>query len=358
MENPGLTSYIEFRESEGYTVQRISVDYIETGGTGSDLPEKIRNTLINAVPPDGLSYMLILGSLDQVPNRKAYPDPADTDRWVYTDYYYCDLTGTWDSDGDGYAGEYGEDDPSEQITIISGRIPFDEPTIIQQVLERIVAYEQDQTSYKREILIGAARLFYQNDTSTMVNEVIEHTIIPGGYSETTYYTDQLGTYCDGQLDASSFLTAWNQQDYGVVFFTAHGAKTYVVLGPNPDMNDHFLELGIPPSVDKPALVLTSACGVNDPEVASLGKGYLETGVAVTFFGSSRTTTPDWEYVAINAQMEFLTYLLADGDTLGKATQRMLDYYTSRVNVPAALAGPAHFQNLYGFNIAGDPTIKP
>jgi len=81
--------------------------------------------------------------------RYCYPDPknhirsndTNKDGSVPTDYYYADLTSDWDSDKDGYYGEYQQDNVDFENELIVGRIPFDDINTIKEILDRSIEFE-------------------------------------------------------------------------------------------------------------------------------------------------------------------------------------------------------------------------
>ena len=68
--------------------------------------------------------------------RTCYPDPTnhapDGIHDIPTDYYYADLTGNWDYDGDGFYGERGQDTVDFTPEVIVGRIPTDGSSAVPQ----------------------------------------------------------------------------------------------------------------------------------------------------------------------------------------------------------------------------------
>ncbi|GAH78197.1 unnamed protein product, partial [marine sediment metagenome] len=136
----GLVSTVDtfktWKESLGYSVNVVTKDWIDSNYSGADIQEKIRNFLIDKYAAWGIKYVLIVGphttgtASTNIPMRICYPDPTDhtTDYAVPTDYYYAELTGNWDSDGDGWYGEYGQDNPDYYPEVYVGRWLTDDPT--------------------------------------------------------------------------------------------------------------------------------------------------------------------------------------------------------------------------------------
>ncbi len=123
---------------------------------GVDLAARIRNFLKDRYATWGIEYVLLVGDYNAVPMRYCYPDPnnhsngaGDPSNWpwagdVPTDYYYADLSSadnqSWDSDGDGFCGEYGQDNPDLLAEVYVGRIPTNIPYRITYTLNKLVTF--------------------------------------------------------------------------------------------------------------------------------------------------------------------------------------------------------------------------
>jgi hypothetical protein len=112
-----LWPIIDMKEIEGFQVETISTQTISTTVSGRDLAEKIRNWLKNrwqANAPDEV-YALLVGRADVLPIRDVgwlgdddhlLPGtPRFHPAWP-SEWYYADLHTNWDSDNDGFYGEF------------------------------------------------------------------------------------------------------------------------------------------------------------------------------------------------------------------------------------------------------------
>lgn len=112
-----LWPLIELKQMEGYQLETISTQLIEVSVSGRDLPEKIRNWLKGRwedYDPAPV-YALLVGRHDVIPARQVgwegdlahrTPEQEGYAPAVLTEWYYADLDSDWDSDGDGFYGEY------------------------------------------------------------------------------------------------------------------------------------------------------------------------------------------------------------------------------------------------------------
>jgi hypothetical protein len=171
------STFISWKESIGFNIKIIKTsDSLIQDQFGEDLPAKIRNFLRTYYQEWGILYVLIVGDHETIPMRYCYPDPDNHNFDIYswsnggevpTDYYYADLSydddESWDSDGDGYYGEFIEDNPNFKAEVYVGRIPTSDPLKIIYSLNKIVSYEQDTSEWKNNALQAGSMLFYKNE---------------------------------------------------------------------------------------------------------------------------------------------------------------------------------------------------
>lgn len=115
-----LDNFVYLKELMGHTVKIVTEDDFGslTGQAPNGRAEKIRQWLINNYASMGINHVLLIGdpdpddpsnatdSVGDIPMKMCWPRYFS---WNYrespTDYFYADLTGNWDLDGDGYFGE-------------------------------------------------------------------------------------------------------------------------------------------------------------------------------------------------------------------------------------------------------------
>jgi hypothetical protein len=201
-----------WKASLGFDLRTVlTTDPEITGQPGGDLAERIRNFLRANYGPWGIEYVLLVGNYEDIPMRYCYPDPENHlhdpsnpgvgPGSVPTDHYYADLSlpdaESWDSDGDGFHGELGDDNPDFLAEVSVGRIPTSSGSRITYTLDKLVRVEQDTGAWKRHALHAGAILFFENqdgsgiplrDGATCVDE-IEKSVMDGWtmsrYSEQT-----------------------------------------------------------------------------------------------------------------------------------------------------------------------------
>ncbi|HEX3047096.1 MAG TPA: C25 family cysteine peptidase [Bacillota bacterium] len=115
-----LADFVQMKERSGHTVRVVTeTDYGSlTGQAPNGTAEKIRQWLINHEAPNGtplgiINYVMLIGDpspddplrtneiVGDLPMKMCYPRYYESDdRECPTDYFYADLTGNWDLDGD------------------------------------------------------------------------------------------------------------------------------------------------------------------------------------------------------------------------------------------------------------------
>ena len=366
-----LMNFKQWKETVGYNVKIVNTSYIYTNYEGEDKPEQIRNFLIDKYAEWGIKYVLLVGSHNSIPMRYCYPDPTvheDNSNWkVPTDYYYADLTGDWDSDGDGFYGEMlnhstgkYDDDVDFYPEVYVGRIPVDDHESIQNICTKTMLFEQDDGGWKQKALLLGAKTFNEGGCGDSLMEKIKLDILqPKGYNVTTMYEKEgwkpSPIPCDCPITKSNVLSIW-PTGYGLVTWHAHGSATrayrlvwrwwkeewYTFLQSSDVsvLND-----------EKPSIVFSASCHNAEPEDEdNLGTALIEHG-AVAFIGATRFVYCGG-YDAGNSALDyhFHRYLLNESQTVAESL------YKSNVYVwedGTWMSGV----NMYGFVLYGDPSLR-
>ena len=240
-----LASSINFfknwKELIGHSVKIVNSSWVYSNYDGSDTQEKIRNFLIDKYAEWGIEYVLIVGSYSNIPMRYCYPDKNNHNEngKTPTDYYYADLTGDWDSDGDNFYGERDDDSPDFNAEVWIGRIPVDTLGIVEDICQKTIDFELDNYGWKDKVLLCGPIANFENedssdwpetDDATLMEELWYDIYQPNGFSRTTMYEkDGLSpsSYsCDYPLTHSNVLSYW-PNGYGIVNLGGHGSETSV-----------------------------------------------------------------------------------------------------------------------------------
>jgi len=248
------SDFLGWKASLGYNVRVITTADPEIANQpGVDLAARIRNFLKNHYGIWGIKYVLLVGDYSTIPMRYCYPDPnnhsdgaGDPSNWpwagdVPTDFYYADLSSednqSWDSDGDGFYGEYGQDDPDLLAEIYVGRIPTSIHHRITYTLNKLVMFEKDTGDWKNNVLHAGAIAYFENDDysgrdlmdGAVLLDQMENEIMSA--MPVSHYSEQDGLAPSALqwpgLSEVSFIGDWRNGQYGIVNWSAHGWSSYV-----------------------------------------------------------------------------------------------------------------------------------
>jgi hypothetical protein len=310
----------------GYNLRTVLITDTEIASQpGIDSAEKIRNFLRSYYIPWGAEYVLLVGDCETIPMRYCFPDPTNHSFYPYdpytyggevpTDYYYADLTDpdivSWDSDGDGFHGEYGQDSPDFLAEVSIGRIPTTDTARITYTLNKLVTFEQNTEEWKHHALHAAAILFFENQDfsgyplidGARCMDVIEADLMSGW--TISHYSEHEGlvpsSYPWDMLTEVAFNGDWRNGQYGVVNWSGHGWPRGAVRtiwawddgdgvpeSQNPTELAQYSFISTVTSNlddDHPSIVFAISCNVGYPEANPLGNLGID---LLTFpgFGSS------------------------------------------------------------------------
>jgi hypothetical protein len=396
------SDFVTWKTDLGYSVRIVLLTDPEIAGQpGADQAEQIRNFLRSYYGSWGIQYVLFVGDCATVPMRYCFPNPDDHSHnpgnypnpggSVPTDNYYADLSlpddESWDSDGDGYLGEYLHDNPDFLAEVYVGRIPTSDTNRITYALDKLVGFEQDMGAWKDHALQPGTILFYENenysgypkiDGCTLLNKI--ETDLMSGWT-VSRYSEQEG------LDPSDFpwpavnLAAWTNDwrtgQYGVVNWSGHGAPFGVVRTvwdwddgdgvPESDMGEMsgpgLIDIGCTLDDDFPSIVFAVSCYVGFPEsngVGNLGIDLLTEPGFGAAAGIVSSTRPAWISADVIAYpggaesicYEFNRYGIGENERLGEALFDAKYYCYQNY-------GWDHYAehiNQCNFNLYGDPSM--
>lgn len=154
----GFGDLINFYNSVGITAMIESTQDINLSMTGQDLPEKIRNYIIQEYQNNNIEYVLLGGDVENVPYRGLYCYVTSSS--IYEDYgipadiYYSALDGNWNTNNDNKWGEPGEEDPLPEISV--ARFPFSSSAELSRMIHKTISYQQSPVlgELKRPYLVG------------------------------------------------------------------------------------------------------------------------------------------------------------------------------------------------------------
>lgn len=132
----------DFHNQRGMNVMMKSVQEIETGFTGQDLQEKIRNFIIFVYENNPLRHVLLAGDTDVIPHRGFYVNMGSgagyVDYDIPADMYYSCLDGNWNTNGNDLWGEPDEADLIPELSL--GRFCYNNDAEIQNFIHKTTSY--------------------------------------------------------------------------------------------------------------------------------------------------------------------------------------------------------------------------
>lgn len=383
----------DWKQDLGYDVKVVNTAWIDTAYTGADIQEKIRNFLIDKyLDADwGIEYVLIAADDDSIPMRRFFPDPNNhrvaSDTTTPSDYYYADLTGNWDTDGDGFPGELNQDSTLDWVAdVYVGRIASNDFDEIHDICTKLVEFEgEDAFSWKYDaLLLGAMSNFTDEDTNwtwdktdgaELMEDMIDDMLGPIWNTTTMYEKAGLDTsdsLCDQPLTHNNVRNAWSAGTYGIVNWWAHGWWNSASRkwwseddgdGIPESWNDEiswqvFIENADCPSLDDdhPSIVYANSCRCGWPEQNCLAKNLLDQGSA----GMVASTRDSWYYDGWddvtdggNATLDynFFHELLNHDKKLGEAL-----FDAKVTHATQYLWSMGQQMNLFDFCLYGEPSL--
>lgn len=395
-----LDNFIRYKENIGFNVEVITEDdYGSAQGLNRSL--NIRSWLQTHLNPKKIEYALLVGdpdpattNYDSVPMLTCWPrEHESTYRYTYTDHFYADLTGNWDTDDDDLYGEYNDDsgvdfDPEVYV----GRIPVygSDYSALDDILLNTRVHHNQTHVHKDDILVPMAISNYANEDGSgydrsdglhLPEELYRYVLDDLGMNDTVLY-ERAGLdpvpvsayHFDDELTQDTFETYFNYGQ-GAVFWWAHGSSTSAARKYwSSDDGDNIPEGGEMswPSfsssgrvsylnTESPAFIYQSSCNNGNPEnTNNLGYALLKRGAAITTVSAAQVS---WYAVGTwNASIydgytdntglgyKYMEYILANNMTTGEALA------IAKGNGGEGW-GAESWMNKMDFNLYGDPQLN-
>ena len=372
-----------WKELIGYSVKIVNLTWINLNYGGFDIQERIRNFLIEKYVSWGIKYVLIIGSHGTIPMRYSIKS-FNNDNAIPTDYYYADLTGNWDQDGDRIYAEQYEDAPDFIADVYVGRIPFDSKQIVQKICKKTIKFEQNKDSWKHNVLLLGAIVNLDNevglgqpetDAAILMEKLWSNIFSLNGFSKVTMYEKEglspTGYDCDFPLSRENVLDKWSN-GFGIVVWGSHGSaeesSRRIWLHDNnlnnvPDLNEMERESFISSydymllNDDKPSIVFSCSCRNSDPENPNnIGNLFLENG-AISFIGATYDAFYyyGWDDIndggSISISYYYFDYLINKEQSVSESLFNTQLFFWNNEEIPKV------YENMLVFCLYGDPSIS-
>ena len=378
-----LSTFVWAKQAKGYSVLVVTED--DYGGLTGPAPngreEKVRQWLIDNYSTMGILYALLIGDptpagagATAMPMKMCWPrQGSGSDEESPTDYYYADLTGNWNVDGDAYYGEYSGDwnvaggvDFFPEVFV--GRIPFyGSYSDLDAILQKTIDYGQaTDIAWRDNILLPMSFSEAGYDGAALAEQMWDDYLNAGGYSRWRQYQQGNGAcsvnssyVSEEELRGGTLVRdRWAVNHYGIVCWWGHGSATSASVGYGGCWDGTLFDNNQTASLDDghPSFVYQCSCtngypeNTNNLQYTVLKRGGIATvsasrvswynaGVGYgQFDGSTTNSGIGYEYV------ERIATGIPAGESLYWAKSGMTPEAATRL------------MNYYDFNLYGDPSI--
>lgn len=325
-----LAEFAGFQTARGFSV-RIAAENDWGGGVGDTAAERIRAWLRNNYLSLGIQYVLLIGNPNptsgDVPMKMLWPRRWSTSyRDAPSDYYYADLTGNWDLDADGYAGEEPDDLATGGVDRIPevyvGRIPYyGNIAELDSILRKTIAYESSaKGDWVDTALLAMKPMDADTPSYQLGEEIMRDFGWYSGVSPDRIYDGSYGmsmppehTPCGYDIVQSEWA-----KGAGLVFWMTHGLSNHASSVFSSSRCAYLDD-------SKPSIVYMASCSNGKPEDAdNLGYSVLARGGATTL-SASRVS---WYYLGETSftasdsvggfGYQYARFLLGGGESCGRA----------------------------------------
>ncbi len=362
---------LDWKTKKGVPAQAISVESIYGAYSGADSQEKIKACIKDYVENKSTVWVVLAGDNTIIPDRDCYASVNGgmyTDSTIPTDLYYSCLDDMdWDDDGDGKAGEVGQDTIDMGPDVFVGRFPIRTASEATVIVDKTIEYEKNSpsTGFAEKMILCGDRLWNTGDAEGKSEYMYSDWIDPcWGPVRTRFYD----TATDLPGGASYDLTRTNLNDqiadgYNFLHMATHGNTTIWGMETGYSYNSSYAL-----SVNNPSKyvnVLTIACITNAFDKSSdpcLSEAFIRNpnGGAVSYIGSSRY---GWGYATMFSHgpsfkydRMFYNFLLTgqpEGQSqhLGAVYSKMKEYWAASSSYNGAMRWCQ-----FGINLMGDPEL--
>lgn len=352
---------------QGLISKIVSTGYIESHGTGNDMPEKIRNLIIGEYQSYGISQVILGGDVELVAFRGFYCAAQSSilyeDASIPADLYYSGLDGNWNTNNNQLWAEIGEDDLLPDISV--GRMSFSNIFELSAMLNKTMSYQNHPvTGELNKHLLAGENLWYGPDT--WGSDYLE--LLIGYHADNGYITTGIPeTYpIDKLYDEVTFWTAGDlisaiNQGHSMINHVGHANDSYVAKLYIPDITNSNFYGANGTSHNFPVFYTHGCiCGAFDYNDCIAEKMVSINNFASAFVGNSRYgwfNEGQTEGPSPHLNREFIDALYSDSlNRIGSAHLESKIATSPWVNAPGQWEEGALRWCFYDCNVLGDPAM--
>ncbi len=348
-----LNDFIASKSAHGFTTT-VFTESDWGGGIGEVSADNLHRWLIDNYLEKKIDYVLIIGDpspeTGDIAMKTAYAYYGG--KTAATDFYFSDITGNWDADGDGKFGETDDVKKTGGIDAIPdisvGRIPLykTDYATVDHILAKSISYESESKNsigWRENTLL--VMLGYYGDEGAEVGEAIREDL--SGTSRKFYriYNRNLGGCDEFSITEKGVTAAWIKDSYGIVTWLTHGKEDAALDIMNTTYAKQLTD-------ETPSFVFMGSCLNGKPDVpTNLAYTILAKGAVGVVAGSETTI---FRQPMGNFRGMSYDHGLTHGFTLELAKTKPL--------IGDALASTKEkadmgcWKNYCAFNLYGDPTL--
>lgn len=236
---------VDHKNNHNVQTMYTSVEQIYQEYTGRDQAEKIKKYIYDVVNTQGITYALLLGSVELTPMRETAIRIYHEDN-ILTDLYYADVFesdgsfSSWDSNNNNKFSEYNwEDGLLEHVDLYPdlhvGRIPCEDEREVKTVVNKIITYENSaaSSSWYKKIILMAGDTFPGRGVieGELVTQHISEVMESHGFESVKLWTSK-GNF--NPLTINKEFTAGS----GFISYSGHGYEQGFGTSP-PDVEERI-----------------------------------------------------------------------------------------------------------------------
>jgi hypothetical protein len=347
----------------GYQARGVNTALVplsQVQAAGRDRAEQIRNWLVANLHDGVKRYLLLVGGPTAIPFRTCTPSPAVGN--VVSDLYYGDLSGNWDSNGNGIYGEIA-DQPGFDADCYVGRLPYDDAASVTAAVNAIEASRNNRGAWSNNCLEIGATTIVPGDDPLAADTAKTLYLQPDGWNCTTAFAPESFIKGDMVLTPDTIVDQLQSNPVGLMLTFSHGSQTGLMSHPTSTTWANVLtesQLASFPTATPPVEV-ACACYTADPTYGlPIGAVAVQQGVVASWLGCTVETDPrsgggEW----MLAMME-LSQNVAGGNSLGQSLAVTIRDFVAN-GLPAVQGCPEAQADLYqqamSWIIYGDPGLS-
>jgi hypothetical protein len=342
-----LAAFVAHKQALGFTVSVYNESTWGGGATGQARANNLRAWLRANYLAKDAKFVLLIGNPSENGNLPM-KYCLGSDEYHPTDYYYAELTGNWDANGNGVYGEE-LDNPEKLFEVYVGRIPnYGDVTQLDSILQKTMDYESSTDRlWRRNVLLPMVPLDDSTPAYQMGEQIKNNFLEPKGIPSDRIYDANYGCLPPPEYLRSDAYPAnvWRDHDYGLNIWNTHGwaqgASGIISSGETTPLDNAH-----------PAACYQGSCENGHPEYSdNLGYSILLNG-GISTIAASRN---GWYYIG---QGDFTWTSSVGGLGYAWARRMLINNDTNGMalwNAKEEL--PFWLKNYYVYNFYGDPSLS-